>query len=195
MLRPRMMTLPAAVVRPNTIKPNFLWDNSGYLLGADGKGNSKRSQECFLASGAFHHQILDGVDSPAAKAVLAYFDTWQPELAETHPALAGCWAELMKGSNLVFPGGRAVRPGRPQNSSRLGGPLSPDGRPGGPVSGHRPARGKPRPSTHPSKASAAPSPAAQPLFLSTPPLSAPTEKRRATMRRWGNPPPLPTPPP
>lgn len=101
-LRPRMMTLPAAVVRPNTIKPNFLWDNSGYLLGADGKGNSKRSQECFLASGAFHHQILDGVDSPAAKAVLAYFDTWQPELAETHPALAGCWAELMKGSNLVF---------------------------------------------------------------------------------------------
>lgn len=101
-LQPTPMDLPAAVKRTVGIQPNFLWDNSSYLLGVDEKGKPERSKECFLACAQLHHQILQGVDSPAAKAILAFFDSWQPELAQEHPALKDCWEEVMKGANLIF---------------------------------------------------------------------------------------------
>lgn len=74
LLRPRKMELPAAVTRSSGVLPNFLWDNSSYLLGADGKGKPERSLECFRACAKLHHDLLDGVDSAAAKAILkAYY--------------------------------------------------------------------------------------------------------------------------
>lgn len=101
-LRPQPKQLPSAVKRTVGILPNFLWDNSSYILGVDDKGKPKRSLECFKACGQLHHEILDSVDSPAAKAILAWFDTWQPERAQENPALAVCWDDLMKGANLIF---------------------------------------------------------------------------------------------
>ena len=101
-MRPQKMELPAAVTRASGVLPNFLWDNSSYLLGVDGKGKPERSLECFRACTKLHHELLDGVESAAAKAVLAYFDSWQSEQANQHPALTDCWDELMKGANLVF---------------------------------------------------------------------------------------------
>ena len=101
-LRPTPMELPSPVTRTVGILPNFLWDNSSYLLGTDEKGKPERSRSCFQACGELHHKLLDNVDSPAAKAILSYFDTWQPEKAQQHPALADCWQELMKGGNLIF---------------------------------------------------------------------------------------------
>lgn len=101
-LRPTPMELPSPVTRTVGILPNFLWDNSSYLLGVDEKGKPERSRSCFRACGELHHRLLDSVDSPAARAILAYFDTWQPENAQSHPALADCWQELMKGGNLIF---------------------------------------------------------------------------------------------
>lgn len=101
-LRPTSMELPSPVTRTVGILPNFLWDNSSYLLGADEKGKPERSLACFSACAELHRRLLDDVDSPIAKAILAYFDTWQPEKAQEHPALADCWQELMKGGNLIF---------------------------------------------------------------------------------------------
>ena len=101
-LRPRKMELPAAVTRSSGVLPNFLWDNSSYLLGVDEKGKPERSRKCFEACAELHHRLLDDVDTAAARAVLAYFDTWQPESAHFHPALADCWEDVMKGANLVF---------------------------------------------------------------------------------------------
>ena len=101
-LRPQIMRLPAPVKRTVGIVPNFLCDNASYLLGVDNKGKPQRTLECFLACKALHEELLDGVDSPAAQAVLAFFHTWQPEQAAGHPALADCWEELMAGGNLVF---------------------------------------------------------------------------------------------
>ena len=101
-LRPTPMELPAPVTRTVGILPNFLWDNSSYLLGADEKGKPERSRACFRACAELHHRLLDDVDSPIAKAIISYFDTWQPEKAQEHPALADCWQELMKGANLIF---------------------------------------------------------------------------------------------
>ena len=101
-LRPTSMELPAAVVRSSGVLPNFLWDNSSYLLGVDEKGKPERSERCFEACRQMHHQLLDEVDTPVAKAILAYFDTWQPKEAQNHPALTDYWQEITKGANLVF---------------------------------------------------------------------------------------------
>lgn len=101
-LQPQVMALPAAVKRTVGIAANFLWDNSSYLLGIDQKGKPERSRECFAAAARLHHEILDGVDSPVARAVLAFFDTWKSENAAEHPALAGQLNEITAGGNLLF---------------------------------------------------------------------------------------------
>lgn len=101
-LRPRIMNLPAPVTRSSGIQPNFLWDNSSYLLGIDEKGKPERSRSCFQACARLHHQLLDQVSSPAATAIVRFFDTWQPEKAREHPALAETLEEILKGGNLCF---------------------------------------------------------------------------------------------
>ena len=101
-LAPRLMDLPAPVKRSSGVAANFLCDNSGYLLGADSKGKPQRAMECFRACKALHEKLLEGVESPAARAVLAFFRTWQPEQAAVHPALVSCWEEIAAGANLVF---------------------------------------------------------------------------------------------
>lgn len=101
-LRPQEMTLPAAVKRTAGITSNFLWDNSTYLLGIDQKGKPERSRDCFEAAKILHHTVLDGVDSPIAQAILAFFDTWQPENAAEHPALSRQYETVTAGGNLLF---------------------------------------------------------------------------------------------
>ena len=99
---PRAMSLPAPVKRSSGVAPNFLWDNSSYILGIDEKGKPQRSLECFAACKALHHSLLDSVDSPAARAVLAFFDRWDPARAREHPALADKLEDIFAGANLVF---------------------------------------------------------------------------------------------
>lgn len=101
-LQPQTFSLPAAVKRTVGIDANFLWDNSSYLLGVDQKGKPERSRDCFAAAAQKHHAVLDGVDSPIARAILAFFDTWQPEHAAEHPALTGQFEEVTAGANLLF---------------------------------------------------------------------------------------------
>lgn len=102
LLRPNLISLPSTVTRTVGILPNFLWDNSSYLLGVDEKGKPERSLRCFRAAAELHHQLLSNVDTPAAKAILAYFDTWEPENAQSHPALADSLQDILKGGNLTF---------------------------------------------------------------------------------------------
>lgn len=101
-LAPRAMRVPAHEKRSSGIAANFLCDNSTYLLGADEKGKPERAAACFKACAKLHHTILDGVDSPAARALLAYFDSWDPAQASTHPLLAEQWKEITGNANLIF---------------------------------------------------------------------------------------------
>lgn len=101
-LAPREMAVPAHVKRASGIAANFLCDNSTYLLGADEKGKPERSIQCFEACAKLHHAILNGVDSPAARAVLAFFDHWKPEEASAHPLLADRWKDITGNANLLF---------------------------------------------------------------------------------------------
>ena len=101
-MQPQLMVLPAAVKRTVSIASNFLWDNSAYLLGIDQKGKPERSRECFAAAAKLHHAVLGSVDSPNARAILAFFDTWEPERAAEHPALIRQLDDVTAGDNLVF---------------------------------------------------------------------------------------------
>ena len=105
-LRPQTMTLPAAVKRSSGIAANFLWDNSIYILGTgkdDGdKKKAQRNVKCFEAAAQLHHDILDGVDSPASRAILKFFDKWKPEDAPNEEALQDIFDDVTKGANITF---------------------------------------------------------------------------------------------
>ena len=101
--RPREIALPAPVGRSSLkVASNFLWDNSGYLLGIKKNEKPERSLKCFQNARELHHALLDGVDSPAAKAILNFFDTWEPEKAAQHPDLSKEIENVTAGGNLLF---------------------------------------------------------------------------------------------
>ena len=99
---PREIPVPTREKRASGIASNLLSDNSTYLLGVDEKGKPERSINCFKDCAARHHNLLDGVDSPAAKAILAFFDHWQPEKASEHPQIAPLFRDLVGAANLIF---------------------------------------------------------------------------------------------
>ncbi len=101
------MQLPMAVKRASNIASNFLWDNVSYLLGLDNKGKPERAKNCFEACRKLHETILEKVELPEAKALLQFFQSWEPDKAKEF--LFGVedfgeedLTELMNGSNLVF---------------------------------------------------------------------------------------------
>ncbi len=101
-LVPRELLLPAPVKRSVGIAANFLCDNSGYLLGADSKCKPERTASCFAAAKALHLTLLQKVDSPAARAIVRYFEIWNPAQAAGCAVLQEDWDDLMKGGNLTF---------------------------------------------------------------------------------------------
>ena len=101
-LVPQEYALPSPVKRSSGVAANFLWDNSGYLLGADNKGKPERSARCFAAAKELHLNLLKNSDSPAARAIVRFFETWNPYQAADCPILQEDWEDLMKGSNLTF---------------------------------------------------------------------------------------------
>ena len=100
--------VPEQVTRSSGVKANFLCDGPGYLLGLNVKtddeakkeANEKRAKRCFDAAAALHLQLLDGVDSVAAKAVFAFFTNWNPN-AE-HPILAEHEDLLKEAGSFLF---------------------------------------------------------------------------------------------
>ena len=99
---PKDVMVPAQTERTVGIAPNFLCDNSTYLLGIDKKGRPERSRKCFEASRKLHETILKNLRTPAAEAVLGFFRSWDPERAAEHPALKERLEEILTGGNLIF---------------------------------------------------------------------------------------------
>ncbi len=94
--------VPEQVKRTSGVAANFLCDTSSYLLGIDAKGKQERSLMCFEAARARHHEILDGVNCAAARAILAFFDQWDPVSAASCPQLAEDLEGICAGGNLTF---------------------------------------------------------------------------------------------
>lgn len=101
-LVPQSVSLPAPVIRTAGVAANFLCDNSSYMLGMDQKGKPERTKECFAACKKLHQTLLNDVDSPAARALLAFFERWEPGQVQTCPALAEVMDDILAGANLIF---------------------------------------------------------------------------------------------
>ncbi len=108
---PQKMTVPAAVKRTSGAAANFLWDNSSYILGVslkkgedDAEREKRRNKDikCFDACRELHHSMLDGMEYPAAKAVLNFLDKWEPQKAEENNLVAQYAKEILSGANMVF---------------------------------------------------------------------------------------------
>lgn len=79
------------------IEPNFMWDNTAYVLGRDAKGKEGRALRCFESFKTLHHDMGDVLDDPGMVAVLRFIDSWNPEDA---PSLKH-WDEVA-GANVFF---------------------------------------------------------------------------------------------
>lgn len=85
---PRTLVVPDRGGRSGTaLKPNFLWDNSGYVLGVDSKGNADRSREAFESFRDFHRTLAKKINDPGLAAVVAFLESWAPERATEFPLL------------------------------------------------------------------------------------------------------------
>lgn len=97
---PRMV--PEQAKRSSGVEANLLCDNASYLLGIDAKGKPERSLQCFSASKDKHLAFLGDLQSDAALAVKAFFESWQPENALDHAAVKEAGEGLLAGGNLTF---------------------------------------------------------------------------------------------
>lgn len=95
--RPRKMKVPASVKRAVNIAPNFLWDNTGYVLCADGKGKPDRTSQTFDAFKERHTDIAERYDNSRLKAVAQFLSGWS---SERFSALA--LHEEILDQNLIF---------------------------------------------------------------------------------------------
>lgn len=99
---PQELSLPSPVKRTVNVGANFLCDHSGYILGVDNKGKPERTVEYHKACRELHEQILSGVDSPAARAVLAFFENWNPEKVDELSSATDLSDDVVSGKNLIF---------------------------------------------------------------------------------------------
>ena len=80
-LRPTLMLVPQPPRRTVKVTAGFLCDNAGYLFGLDRSGKPERAGQQFAASKAVHQDVLSAVEDPVAKAILAFFASWDPDKA------------------------------------------------------------------------------------------------------------------
>lgn len=80
---PKKMIVPAAEKRSGkSIVPNFLWDNSGYVLCLDGKGKPERTKATFEAFRQRHVDVASASKDSRIRAVAAFLEGWSAEQAE-----------------------------------------------------------------------------------------------------------------
>ncbi|MDR2819150.1 MAG: type I-C CRISPR-associated protein Cas8c/Csd1 [Desulfovibrio sp.] len=94
----KIMRVPAVVKRSGNFTANFLWDNTGYVLGVDGKGKSERTQKTFAAFRELHAKAAES-GHPMLKAVSAFLQGWRPDRFASLPDIT---PDDMLDTNCVF---------------------------------------------------------------------------------------------
>ena len=102
---PRGKTRPTSIVVPDgggragvAMMPFFCWDNTGYVLGRDNKGNPERAARMFEAFRDLHRSYFPELaDDEGFSALCRFLDRWEPSRAESLPN----WDEAA-GLNVVF---------------------------------------------------------------------------------------------
>lgn len=97
---PRGLSVPQPEKRTVSIKPNFLWDKTSYVLGIS--ASSKRSEQEHAAFKILHRDVLASSDDSGLKALLAFLDTWEPSQFADHPQFSRHDQKSFLDANLVF---------------------------------------------------------------------------------------------
>ncbi len=100
--RPKRMIVPEQVKKASGIISNFMCENNAYILGISDNEKNDYASRRFEEFKRFHKEILSSTTSPAAKAVLAFLDTYDYEKGREHPKIASHLETILKGGNLVF---------------------------------------------------------------------------------------------
>lgn len=96
---PERMLVPDGGGRSGTaIQPNFLWDNTGYVLGRDNKGKPDRVRKQFEAFRTLHEQYAAEVDDEELRMLVKFLNQWDPSQCES---TIHNWEDVA-GRNLVF---------------------------------------------------------------------------------------------
>lgn len=104
---PRMMLLPS-IGRTSGVAPQFMWDNTKYVLGRvspeeevkQSEKQRERVLSAFEAFGSHHADLLADTKDPGLLALLRFFHSWNPEQAES----LELWDSIIRetGPNFVF---------------------------------------------------------------------------------------------
>jgi len=95
----KQLIVPTGGKKASGIRANFMWGNTGYVLGKDTKEHKdkRRPNKMFKAFKDFQHCLGDESRDEGMTAVLKFIDFWRPEEAEQ----LEYWEE-MAGMNVVF---------------------------------------------------------------------------------------------
>jgi len=96
---PKQLIVPAPNKKSSGVDPNFIWSNTGYILGADNKEHKdkNRLKKMFSAFKEFQHYLGDEINDTGMSTILKFLDLWQPKEVKQ----LKYWEE-MAGMNLVF---------------------------------------------------------------------------------------------
>lgn len=83
------------------VVPNAICDAGKYLLGV-GDGETSRMMRLNEASRQLHAELVDGLDTPAACALRAFCETYDPSCALSNEHIAAYDDELRKGKFVAF---------------------------------------------------------------------------------------------
>lgn len=96
------LIVPEQAKRAVNICPNFMCDNSTYVLGIDNKGKPERTKEAHKSFKKLHEEMLGSTKGKSARAILSFLNKWNCDNTDSHPALSDYIEEIKKGANLVF---------------------------------------------------------------------------------------------
>jgi CRISPR-associated protein Csd1 len=98
------MNVPERAKRSVNVAANFMWDNAVYVLGLSDKEakDPDYAEKRFEDFCKVNIEILSKVDSPAARAVMAFLQKHDPQKAKDNPDIVRHLEGLMQGYNLIF---------------------------------------------------------------------------------------------
>lgn len=116
---PQLMLLPKEVEKSSGIRAQFLWANAAYCLGLPKGAKPKdalvendamqkwekdkaRAIKCFDAMKQLHLAILAHVHTPTATALKAFFELWNPEMAEENAMLQPYLETNLLTANVIY---------------------------------------------------------------------------------------------
>ena len=129
--RPARLCVPQAVTRSSNVKPNFLWDKTGYALGwqrAKQTGEAERDKRKEHAEFAkLHRELLDETVDKGFMAMLAFLDRWNPasysELRHSDEMLDANVVFRLDGQNRYIHDGSAAESAWREHLARQGAQL------------------------------------------------------------------------